>query len=122
MTSEIWLALIAIVAAPVSGWIGAKLMRQKYRVEIAGLKADLNKKHTETRSTELDNVREGNDILMQQIVTPLKTEIKYLRNDVNKFRKAIEKIPGCYHSNDCPVSRELFADENCDVISTADRK
>lgn len=122
MTTEIWLALIAIVAAPVSGWIGAKLMRQKYRVEIAGLKADLNKKQTETRSTELDNVRQGNDILMQQIVEPLKAEIKSLRNDVNKFRRAIEKIPGCVHSNDCPVSRELLADEKGDVVPAAARK
>lgn len=122
MTTEIWLALIAIVATPLSGWIGALLMRQKYRVEIAGLKADLDKKLTETRSTELDNVRQGNDILMQQIVEPLKTEIKSLRNDVNKFRKAIEKIPGCVHSNDCPVSRELFADEKGDVVPAAGRK
>ncbi|MEG1673221.1 MAG: hypothetical protein RR221_06820 [Alistipes sp.] len=122
MTAEIWLALIAIVAAPVSGWIGAKLMRQKYRVEIAGLKADLNKKQTETRSTELDNVRQGNDILMHQIVEPLRSEIKSLRSDVNKFRKAIEKIPRCPHANDCPVSRELLIDEKGDVVMAAKSK
>lgn len=122
MTTEIWLALIAIVAAPVSGWIGAKLMRQKYRVEIAGLKADLNKKQTETRSTELDNVRQGNDILMQQIVEPLRAEIKSLRSDVNKFRKAIEKIPRCSHSVDCPVSRELLTDEKGDIVQATKSK
>lgn len=122
MSTEITLAIIAIAATPVGGWIGAILMRQKYRVEIEGLKADLEKKLTETRSTELDNVRQGNDILMQQIVEPLRTEIKSLRSDVNKFRKAIEKIPGCPHSNDCPVSRELLADEKGDVVPATGRK
>ncbi len=122
MSTEIILAIIAIAATPLGGWIGAILMRQKYRVEIEGLKADLEKKLTETRRTELDNVRQGNDILMQQIVEPLRTEIKSLRSDVNKFRKAIEKIPGCPHSSDCPVSRELLADEKGDVVPATGRK
>lgn len=119
MNTEIVLALIALAATPVGGWIGAVLMRQKYRVEIEGLRADLDKKLTETRSTELDNVRQGNDILMQQIVEPLRTEIKFLRIDVNKFRKAIEKIPACPLSADCPVSRELCADEKSDGSKAA---
>lgn len=122
MSTEIWLAIIAIVATPVGGWIGAILMRQKYTVEINTLKADLDKKQTETRSTELDNVRTGNDILMQQIVEPLRAEIKSLRTDVNKFRKAIEKIPACPNSDSCPVTRELLDNEKNDGSKTADRK
>ncbi|MEG2599743.1 MAG: hypothetical protein RSA66_09760 [Muribaculaceae bacterium] len=111
MSTEVWLAVIAIVATPLGGWLGAKLMRDKYRVEIDGLKADLRRKTSDTRTVELNNVREGNDILMTQIVEPLKVEIKYLRNDLNKFRRAIEKISGCPHGVDCPVSRELLPDE-----------
>lgn len=114
MSTEVWLAIIAIVATPFGGWLGAKLMRDKYRVEIDSLKADLKRKTSETRTVELNNVREGNDILMTQIVEPLKVEIKYLRNDVNKFRRAMEKIPGCPHNINCPVSGELFADEKSD--------
>lgn len=121
MNTEVALAIIAIVAVPISAWISAKLMRQKYRVEIEGLKADLDKKLTETRSTELDNVRQGNDILMQQIVEPLKDEIKYLRNDVNKFRKAIENISNCSYRAECPVSRELLSDEKNGSIPTTGR-
>lgn len=107
MSIEIWLAIIAIVATPVAGWIGAVLMRQKYKAEIESLKADINKKITEVRSNELDNVREGNDILMTQIVEPLKSEIKSLRTDVNKFRRAIEKALSCPHVDSCPVRYEL---------------
>lgn len=122
MSKEITLALIAIIAAPLSGWIGALLMRQKYRVEIDGLKADLDKKMIETRSVELDNVRQGNDILMEQIVEPLESEIKFLRSDVNKFRKAIEKIPACPYSNTCPVSHELLAPEKDRICGTTSCK
>ena len=111
MSTEIWLAIIAIAAAPAGSALTAVLMRRKYVVEIDGLRADIDKKLAEARSNELDNVRQGNDILMSQIVTPLKSEIKSLRTDVNKFRKAIEKIPACPMSSECPVSRELLADE-----------
>ncbi len=104
MNIELWLAIIAIVSTPVGGAIGAVLMRRKYKVEI-------DKQLTEVTSNELENVRQGNDILMKQIVEPLKTEIKYLRTDVNKFRKAIEKIPGCPYSPECPVSAQLQSDE-----------
>lgn len=122
MNTEITLAIIAIAATPLGGWIGTILMRQRHRVEIEGLKADLEKRLTETRRTELDNVRQGNDILMQQIVEPLRTEIKSLRSDVNKFRRAIEKIPSCPYSSNCPISRELLADEKGDVVSATGRK
>lgn len=115
MSKELGLALIAIVAAPLSAWVGALLMQQKYRIEIGSLKADLEKKRIETRSVELENVRQGNDILMEQIVEPLESEIKFLRSDVNKFRKAIEKIPACPYSNTCPVSRELLVHEKNQV-------
>ena len=37
-----------------------------------------------------------------------------IRRDVDKFRKAIEKIPGCPHANECPVSRQLWDDEGND--------
>lgn len=122
MSTEIWLAIIAIVAAPAGSALTAVLMRRKYKVDIDNIKADIDKKLTETRSTELDNVRTGNDILMQQIVEPLRAEIKSLRTDVNKFRKAIEKIPACPLSADCPVSRELLDNEKNDGGKATDGK
>ena len=114
MSLEIWLAIIAIVAAPVGSALTAVLMRRKYNTEISKLKS-------EVRGSELENVRTGNDILMSQIVEPLRTELKHLRADVNKFRRAIEKITVCPMAAECPVSRELRADEKNDVGATADR-
>lgn len=86
-------------------------MRQKYKTEIKSLQADISRKQADNQGVELENVRHGNEILMEQVVKPLKLELKYLRHDVNKFRKAVEKIPACPHSAECPVSRDLLAAE-----------
>jgi hypothetical protein len=122
MSTEVILAIIAIVSAPAGSALTAVLMRRKYRVEIDSIRADIERKLVDTRGTELDNVQKGFEIVMQQIVEPLKAEIKYLRNEVNKFRRAIEKIPGCPYTADCPVSRELFASEKGDVGKGADNE
>lgn len=111
MTTEVLLALIGIVTTPIAGWVGAVLMRKKYKTEIKSLQADVEKKHANNQGVELDNVRQGIEILMGQIVKPLKLELKYLRHDVKKFRKAVEKIPSCPHAAECPVSCELLAVE-----------
>ena len=111
MTTEVILALVAIVATPLSAWLGSIFTRQKYAAEVKSLRADVAKKQADNQGVELDNVRQGNEILLEQIVKPLKTEIKNLRHDVNKFRKAVEKIPGCAHAAECPVSRELLTGE-----------
>jgi hypothetical protein len=122
MSTEILLAIIAIVAAPAGSALTAVLMRRKYRVEIDSLRADIERKLVDTRGTELDNVQKGNAILMTQIVEPINAEIKLLRHEVNRFRRAIEKIPGCPYAADCPVSRELFSSEKGDVGKGADNK
>ena len=70
---------------------------------------------TEVESNELENVRKASDILMEHIVTPLRSEIKSLRKDVDKFRKAVEKIPTCPMADSCPVSRELLVAEAGDT-------
>ncbi len=106
-----WLALIAIIANPVSGWIGSLLERRKSKAEVDKLRAEVKRMVSEARGNELNNVREGNEILMEQIVNPLKKEVQSLRSDVNKFRRAIEKIPACPHADICPVTVELRADE-----------
>lgn len=114
MSTEMWLALIAIAANPLSGWFGSLLERKKSKAEIDKLRVEIKKTLSDVRGNELNNVREGNEILMSQIVAPLKQELKSLRYDVNKFRRAIEKIPACPHSDFCPVALELRSDEKDD--------
>lgn len=111
MSLELILAIIGIVSTPVGAGLTAVLMRRKYKVEIEGLKAEVDNKMAETRSVEIDNLKKGSEILMQQIVAPLEGHIKRLSRNVTKLEKAISKIPACPNAADCPVSRELLADE-----------
>lgn len=104
-------AIVAAVSAPIGAWVNSKVLRQKYQVEIDQLRAEMKDKLAEVKSHELDNVRKASDILMENIVKPLKTEIQSLRRDVDKFRKAVEKIPSCPMADNCPVSRELLVAE-----------
>lgn len=99
--------LVAAISAPIGAWVGSVLQRQKYKAEIAAMRADIDVKLAGVKSTELDNVRKANDLLVESIVTPLKKEINNLRRDVDKFRKAVEKIPSCAYADSCPVSRQL---------------
>ena len=100
-------AMVAAVSAPIGAWVNSKLLKSKYNIEIDNMRAELETKLTDVKNSELDNVRKANDILVESVVNPLTKEIKTLRRDVDKFRKAVEKIPTCAMSDTCPVSREL---------------
>lgn len=118
ITTIIVSALVAAVAAPLGAWVNSKILRQKYDIEIGNLRAEMETKLSAVKKSELDNVREASEILMDNIVKPLKTEIQSLRKDVDKFRKAIEKIPSCPMADSCPVSRELLNAEAGDAHRT----
>ena len=101
-------ALVAAVSAPVGAWVGRKLERDKYRIELEKLRAEMKDKLAEVKSHELENVRKASDILMESIVPPLKAEIINLRNDVQRLNTALERIWGCRHIDHCPVKYELL--------------
>ena len=101
-------ALVAAVSGPVGAWVGRKLERAKYRIELETLRAEMNNKLAEVKSNELENVRKAADILMESIVPPLKAEITNLRNDVQRLNTALERIWGCRHIDSCPVKFELL--------------
>lgn len=107
VTTIIVSAIVAVISAPLGAWVNSKLLRRKYDIEIGQLRAEMEEKLSAVKKSELDNVREAIEILMEDIVKPLKAEIKSLRRDVNKFSKAVEKIPSCSLGANCPVSREL---------------
>ena len=111
ITTIVVSAIVAAISAPLGAWINSKILRQKYDIEIGQLRAEMEEKLSAVKKSELDNVREASQILMENIVKPLKTEIQSLRRDVNKFSKAVEKIPSCPMADKCPVSRELLIAE-----------
>ncbi|MEG1573224.1 MAG: hypothetical protein RR328_06690, partial [Bacteroidales bacterium] len=41
-------------------------------------------------------------------------EVKYLRCEVKSFRIAVEKIPNCPASANCPITQELKNKNNCE--------
>ena len=107
-------SIMAAISAPIGAWVASRLMKSKYQAEIAGLRAEIEEKLTGVRSSELDNVRKANDLLLDSVVAPLKKEMSSLRKDVEKFRKAIERIPTCTMADQCPVSRKLRDSEEDD--------
>lgn len=110
-TTEIILALIALVAAPLSAWLSGRLQRRRYEAEIAKLQAEVKAAQINTRGDELDNVKTAMDILMQQVVEPLKREINEIRKELVRLRKVVEKANTCPHSTHCPVRDELQKSE-----------
>lgn len=114
-TTEIILALIALVSAPVGGWLTAKLLRRKYDAEVAKLQAEVKSAQINTRGDELDNVKKAMDILMEQVVEPLKREMNGIRREISRFRKAVEQANTCPHRDNCPVRDELQKSEKLDA-------
>ena len=116
-TLEIISLIAAIITAPLSSWLTAKLLRKKYDVEIDGLRAQVEASKADTRSDELANVKEAMSILMEQVVEPLKKEINAIRKELSLLRRAVEKANRCpfaNHADACPVLHELRRVEDVD--------
>lgn len=107
---EIISLIAAIITAPLSSWLTAKLLRRKYDAEVDGLRAQVEASKADTRGDELANVKEAMSILMEQVVEPLKKEINAIRKELARLRRAVEKANRCPfadHADACPVLYEL---------------
>ena len=81
--------------------------KQRYLQEVEKLKADVRAADSNVRSNELDNVKKAMQIVMDEIVEPLKEEINAIREELGKLRRAVEKAGDCRLATDCPVRIEL---------------
>lgn len=100
----------AIITAPLSSWLTAKLLRKKYDAEVDALHAQVEAAKAGTRGDELENVKKAMSILMEQVVEPLKKEINAIRKELARLRRAVEKANRCPfvgHAGVCPVLGEL---------------
>lgn len=114
-TSEIISLLFGVVSAPVGLWIQSLLLRKKYNTELESLRAQVEASKTDTRGDELENVKNGMSILMEQVVEPLKKEINAIRKELARLRRAVEKANRCPfadHADACPVLYELCRAED----------
>ena len=76
-------------------------------VSVATLKSQQKKAKEEAESIALDNEKKLGEMINEYFVEPLKKEITSLRRTVSRLTRAIEKIPSCPHSADCPVKDAL---------------
>lgn len=107
MTTELILALVAIVATPITGWLSAKTAKAKYAAELDKMRAEVEQMQSDVRSRELDNDKKAINMIMELVVEPLRRDMKLLQDKMDLFTYAIEKIPTCPHADICPVEYEL---------------
>lgn len=81
-------------------------------VTLATLRSQQAKAREEAKSLALDNDKKVSEMVNEYFVEPLKKDIASLRKQVSRLTRAIEKIPSCPHSADCPVKDELDKTEN----------
>lgn len=107
-TLELLRLLIGLLTAVISfGGFKMYTDRRKYIQEVEKLKADVRAAQVNTRGSELDNVQKAMQILLDEIVEPLKQEINAIRKELAKLRRAVEKANGCRFIANCPVRDEL---------------
>ena len=107
MTTELILALVAIVATPITGWLSAKTAKAKYAAELDKMRAEVEQMKSDVRSRELDNDKKAINMIMELVVEPLRRDMKLLQDKLDLFTYAIERIPTCPHADNCPVEYEL---------------
>lgn len=81
-------------------------------VTLATLRSQKAKAKEEAKSLALDNEEKVSKMVNEYFVEPLKKDIASLRKQVSRLTRAIEKIPSCPHSADCPVKDALNETEN----------
>ena len=83
--------------------------------------ADAERAKADAESVRITNTENATRILVENIVKPLKEELKATRTDLQatkkemastkremaRLRKAVEAASGCPHSDGCPVLRKL---------------
>lgn len=81
-------------------------------VTLLTIKSAKAKAEAEAESVELDNEEKVNKMVREYFVEPLKKEMTALRREITRFRNAVERIPECPHSAECPVKESLKDSEN----------
>jgi predicted nucleic acid-binding Zn-ribbon protein len=104
--TEVILAVISIVAAPAGAVITAIFLRRKYDAEVEHVNAETRGEVAGAISIEIENARKVQEMLIKQIQV-LENEVKYLRKEVQLFKKAVDRVTECSYAVNCPVRNEL---------------
>ena len=114
ITTIIVSAIVAAISAPLGAWVNSKILRQKYDIEIGKLRAEMEAKLSAVKKSELDNVREALEIIMENIVKPLTEQLnatikslQSMQREVARLRKSLSVANSCKHADNCPVLFKL---------------
>ena len=99
--------MIEIVSIILNLVLGGGFIVTVFTLKQERLKASANAKKAEAESAELDNEEKAAQILMEQVVKPLKTELNGVRRELKGLKKAVESIKDCPHSDACPVRERM---------------
>ena len=76
-------------------------------VTLTTLRSQRAKANAEAKGIALDNEEKVSKMVNEYFVEPLKKDIASLRRQVSRLTRAIDRIPSCPHSADCPVKDSL---------------
>lgn len=115
----------AIIVAIISGLFGLsgggvvafftiKQARQMADKKVQLTDAQIEKTSAETDEIAVTSMQMALKTLREELIVPLldekqqiKKQLEKVTYELSRFRKAIEKIPGCAHADTCPVTHEL---------------
>lgn len=110
-----WTEIIAsiIAALTAGGWLISRHRRKQEKEEhatkIAGMEAKIT---ASLRDSETKYTREALEIYSENVVKPLRDEIKVIRENQIRFQAAINMAPTCRIFPDCVVIRKLRSQED----------
>ena len=101
------MSALEIISTVFNGLLGTGLV-----VTLVTLRSQKAKAEEEAKGLALDNDKKVSEMVNEYFVEPLKKEITSLRRTVSRLTRAIDRIPSCPHSADCPVKYALDDTKN----------
>lgn len=96
------IGIFGIISTVLNLLLGGSLI-----VTLVTLRSQIAKAKEEAKGLAIDNDKKISEMVNEYFVEPLKKEITSLRKQMSRLTRAIEKIPSCPHSADCPVKDSL---------------
>lgn len=110
-----WTEIVASIIATLTagGWLMSRHKRKQEKEEHATKISAMEAKITASlRESETKYTREALEIYSENVVKPLRDEIKVIRENQIRFQAAINLAPSCRLFPDCVVIRKLRTQEN----------
>ena len=93
MNTQVILAIIAIIAVPITSWITSKLLKAEYKTKIDKLTAEVEALKNANNTVNLENTQKLIDIVMKSVVEPLKKELEEARAQYqNTIKEVVEPL------------------------------